>query len=110
MARRAVQPEQVAAAGDVVAEQRCLGDLAVVVARHQRAAAVGLDVGAERVDLGLVERSAALRGACASPRIAGMRPVDTWKYTAASPTPIRLGPRSATPCRLAPWQVMQDVS
>ncbi|SHU64407.1 Uncharacterised protein [Mycobacteroides abscessus subsp. abscessus] len=42
--------------------------------------------------------------------MAGIRPVETWKYTAASPTPIRLGPRSGTPCRLAPWQVMHEVS
>src|SRR5690242_431490 len=42
--------------------------------------------------------------------MAGIRPVDTWKYTAASPVPIRLGPRSGTPCRLAPWQDTQDVS
>src|SRR5580693_7469833 len=42
--------------------------------------------------------------------MAGIRPVDTWKYTAASPTPIRLGPWSVTPCRLAPWQDTQEVS
>src|SRR3984957_9810147 len=42
--------------------------------------------------------------------MAGIRPLDTWKYTAASPTPIRLGPRSGTPCRLAPWHVTHEVS
>ena len=36
-----------------------------------------------------------------------MRPVETWKYTAASPTPMRLGPRPSTPCRFEPWQLMQ---
>src|SRR4051794_11524367 len=36
-----------------------------------------------------------------------MRPVLTWKYTAASPTPISDGPRLTTPSRFLPWQVMQ---
>src|SRR5215207_4288763 len=36
-----------------------------------------------------------------------MRPVCTWKYTAASPTPISEGPRLFTPSRFSPWQVMQ---
>src|ERR1700677_3161873 len=42
--------------------------------------------------------------------MAGIRPLDPWNETAASPTPIRLGPRSGTPCRLAPWQVTHEVS
>src|SRR5947209_5713757 len=37
---------------------------------------------------------------------AGMRPVPTWKSTAAEPTPTRLGP-SLEPCPLAPWQLAQ---
>ena len=61
VARRAVQPEQVAAAGDVASEQRLLGDLAVLVARDDRSAAVGLYERAERVDLGLVELGGLLR-------------------------------------------------
>src|SRR3954465_1673635 len=36
-----------------------------------------------------------------------MRPVCTWKKTAASPTPMSEGPRLGTPWRFAPWQVMQ---
>ena len=36
----------------------------------------------------------------------GMRPVPTWKSTAAAPTPARLGP-AAPPWALAPWQVAQ---
>src|ERR1043166_2177203 len=36
-----------------------------------------------------------------------MRPVTTWKYTLAPPTPARLGPRPGTPCAFRPWQVMQ---
>src|SRR5215217_595881 len=36
-----------------------------------------------------------------------MRPVCTWKYTDASPTPISDGPRLGTPSRFSPWQVMQ---
>src|SRR5690349_4465854 len=36
-----------------------------------------------------------------------MRPVCTWKKTAASPTPMSDGPRLGTPSRLEPWQVMQ---
>src|SRR3954463_9964788 len=36
-----------------------------------------------------------------------MRPVCTWKYTAASPTPMSDGPRPSTPWRFEPWQVMQ---
>jgi hypothetical protein len=51
--------------------------------------------------------SVGLRMACASWRAIGMRPLETWKYTAASPTPIRLGPRFSTPCRFEPWQLMQ---
>ena len=51
-----------------------------------------------------------LRAAWASLRAAGIRPEETWKYTAASPTPMRLGPRSCTPCKFAPWHVMHDVS
>src|SRR5689334_9534047 len=36
-----------------------------------------------------------------------MRPLETWKYTAAPPTPISDGPWPVMPCRFAPWQVMQ---
>src|SRR3712207_3474666 len=36
-----------------------------------------------------------------------MRPVWTWKYTAASPTPMSDGPRLGSPSRFSPWQVMQ---
>src|ERR1700755_1084839 len=35
-----------------------------------------------------------------------MRPVDTWKSTAAEPTPIRLGPEPV-PAAVSPWQVEQ---
>src|SRR3954469_2567780 len=53
------------------------------------------------------EKTAGLSGAWASWRGSGMRPVCTWKKTAASPTPIRDGPRLGTPSRFSPWQVMQ---
>src|SRR5262245_14495396 len=36
----------------------------------------------------------------------GIRPVLTWKSTAAAPTPIRLGAWEV-PCALMPWQVAQ---
>jgi len=36
----------------------------------------------------------------------GIRPVLTWKSTAAAPTPIRDGPFSV-PSALTPWQVAQ---
>ena len=42
--------------------------------------------------------------------IIGIRPELTWKYTAPSPVPMSDGPRSSTPCRFAPWQVMQATS
>src|SRR5262249_32339397 len=48
-----------------------------------------------------------LRGSWAPCPLAGIRPVATWKDTAAWPTPSRLGPRPCTPCRLAAWQAMQ---
>src|SRR5262249_49987627 len=48
-----------------------------------------------------------LRGSWAPCPLAGIRPVATWKYTAAWPTPSRLGPRPLTPSRLAAWQAMQ---
>src|SRR3954469_13128266 len=53
------------------------------------------------------EKTAGLSGAWASWRGRGMRPVCTWKWAAASPTPIRDGPRLGTPSRFSPWQVMQ---
>ena len=66
-----------------------------------RAAAEGLDVGADLA--GLVEgEPGSLRSAWASWRAKGMRPVPTWNSTAAEPTPMRLGPRSGTPWALRP--------
>src|SRR6185312_12604257 len=62
MAGRAVEPEQVAAAGHVAAEQRVVGNLAVVIPRNGRAAAVGLYVCPERIDLRLVEDGVLARG------------------------------------------------
>src|SRR5882724_190403 len=38
--------------------------------------------------------------------LAGIRPVLTWKSTAAAPTPIRLG-ASEVPCASGPWQLEQ---
>ncbi len=38
-----------------------------------------------------------------------MRPVPTWKSTAAAPTPIRLG-ATLEPCAAMPWQVAQLAS
>ena len=61
VARCAVQPEKVTAAGDVVADQGLRRNLAVLVPGDNRATAVGLYVGAERVDLGLVELRRLLR-------------------------------------------------
>ena len=37
--------------------------------------------------------------------LAGIRPVLTWKSTAAEQTPIRLGAIPVTPCASRPWQV-----
>src|SRR5215218_10434786 len=56
------------------------------------------------------EKTAGLSAACGPWRARGMRPVCTWKYTAASPTPMSDGPRLGTPSRFSPWQVMQLVS
>src|SRR3954452_18587419 len=53
------------------------------------------------------ENTGGLLAASASWRASGMRPVCTWKKTAASPTPISDGPRLGTHSRLSPWQVMQ---
>lgn len=38
-----------------------------------------------------------------------MRPVPTWKSTAAAPTPTRLGP-SELPLPPVPWQLAQPTS
>ncbi len=45
-------------------------------------------------------------GACGAVFCSGIRPVPTWKSTAAAPTPIRLGPASR-PWAFSPWQVAQ---
>ena len=50
--------------------------------------------------------------ACAPEFSIGMRPVPTWKSTAAAPTPMSEGPRvlpseSTRPSALVPWQVAQ---
>ncbi|GAA2527483.1 hypothetical protein GCM10010407_17040 [Rarobacter incanus] len=37
----------------------------------------------------------------------GIRPVLTWKFTAAAPTPIRDGATSVFPTASVPWQVAQ---
>ena len=47
-----------------------------------------------------------LRACSASVCLAGIRPVLTWKSTAAAPTPIRLG-ATEVPCASSPWQVAQ---
>ena len=47
-----------------------------------------------------------LRGASASISLSGIRPVLTWKSTAAAPTPMRLGPVSV-PWAMYPWQLEQ---
>src|SRR5690606_32443559 len=62
VAGRAVHPEQLRTAADVVTAQRLLGDLAVLVADDAGATAVGGDVGAERVDLLGVELGGLARG------------------------------------------------
>ncbi len=40
-------------------------------------------------------------------KASGMRPVLTWKSTAAEPTPIRPG-AALVPCAYVPWQVAQS--
>src|SRR5512139_467785 len=53
------------------------------------------------------ENCAGLRGICAPVEVAaGIRPVDTWKSTAAAPTPTRDGP-SELPSAFTPWQLEQ---
>ncbi len=47
-----------------------------------------------------------LRAASASMSLSGIRPVLTWKSTAAAPTPIRLGP-VPVPWAMKPWQLEQ---
>ena len=47
-----------------------------------------------------------LRGFSAAVCFAGIRPVLTWKSTAAAPTPIRLG-ATGVPCASRPWQLEQ---
>ena len=72
-----------------------------------RAGAQGADVGGQRVDL-LRLKSSGLLGACGPICWAGMRPVPTWKSTAASPTPISDGPEPCTPWPCIPWQEEQE--
>ena len=49
---------------------------------------------------------AGFTGACAELLAMGIRPVLTWKWTEAAPTPTREGPMSVPwPC--VPWQVAQ---
>ena len=49
-----------------------------------------------------------MRGFSAPSSAAGMRPVLTWKSTAAAPTPIRPGAMPFWPCAPIPWQVAQS--
>ena len=48
-----------------------------------------------------------LRSFSAPTSLAGMRPVDTWKSTAAAPAPIRLGAMPGLPWASRPWQLEQ---
>ena len=47
-----------------------------------------------------------MRAASASDSLSGIRPVLTWKLTAAAPTPIRLGAEDV-PWASRPWQLEQ---
>src|SRR2546423_3237864 len=49
-----------------------------------------------------------LAGACGPICWAGMRPVPTWKSTAAPPTPTSDGPEPWMPCPCVPWQDEQE--
>jgi len=49
---------------------------------------------------------AGLTRACGPLICIGIRPVDTWKSTAAAPTPTRDG-TPLVPCAFAPWHVAQ---
>src|ERR1019366_1648626 len=53
-----------------------------------------------------VNMTLSLRGACTPGPVSGIRPVPTWKSTAAAPTPARLGP-VWLPKPEMPWQVAQ---
>ena len=107
---------EVVAHGAVDAEQlAALGGVALWPGR--RASSSGMagpgaergDVGGERGDLLVVELDVASCAAPATPGSAiGIRPVPTWKSTAAAPTPTRRrGRRLACPRRSRPWQVAQ---
>src|SRR6201990_2973097 len=55
-------------------------------------------------------KTGGLRGASASFSFSGMRPVPTWKSTAAAPAPIRLGATPLLPCASSPWQLAQETA
>ena len=64
------------------------------------------DVRGKRVDLRRGEHDGLARLLARPAPCAGIRPVLTWKSTAAAPTPIRLGPLTV-PCASRPWQLEQ---
>ena len=55
------------------------------------------------------ENFTGLRGISAPASLAGIRPVDIWKSTAAAPVPTSEG-ACDVPCALMPWQLEQVCS
>ena len=105
--RRAVEAEQVATTGQVGADQRLAGDLAVG-SRGPADRRRSLDAGTDARRSGAVEGTG-VRGAWACrawPACGRWRPGRTTPD--ASPTPMSWA-AARTPCRLAPWQVTQAI-
>ncbi len=100
VAHRAVGAEQLHPHGGVA--QRSVDLLGV---GNGRARAERRDEGRELVNLRLLELGL-LGLACGPDACIGMRPVPTWKSTAAAPTPTREG-ANVDPSALRPWQVAQ---
>src|SRR3954447_14779648 len=70
---------------------------------------------AARASISSCEYDGVLRGICAPGCIAGIRPVPTWKSTAAAPTPISDGPAIlpsplVPPSAFRPWQLAQPTA
>ena len=100
---RAVDAEELAARGGVAAGAgRVLGRRGSpgrgrATRRRPRASAI----------CSLAELDRLAPGSATPGSAAGIRPVPTWKSTAAAPTPIRRRARSCVPWALRPWQVAQ---
>ena len=98
----AVRPEQHAALGQVG-----VGVVELLGGRDRGSGRQRGDVGRQRRDL-LVAVGDRPAHACVVGPASGIRPVPTWKSTAAAPTPIRVGALEP-PWAFSPWQEEQPV-